>query len=160
MISEPDQTFIQNLAKIWRLNLWTCVKLSTWASSTLFHPLPLAQNIRNFISWWRKNWKSSNNMPQDIFWIDPSQIKVKTSKENFSCGTSSPVLQVCEIQITNDKHLKFWTSTNILLRYSPFTVQDSQHQSEMLSTLRKPAWLDSQSSTNTANCSSISAFID
>lgn len=55
--SEPDQTFIQNLAKIWRLNLWTCVKLSTRASSILFHLLPLAQNFRNFTSWWRKNSK-------------------------------------------------------------------------------------------------------
>lgn len=42
-------------------------------------------------------------MPQDIFWIDPTQIKAKTSKENFSCGTSSTVLQLCEIQVTSDK---------------------------------------------------------
>lgn len=25
-------------------------------------------------------------MPQDIFWIDPSQIKANISKENFSRG--------------------------------------------------------------------------
>lgn len=64
-------------------------------------------------------------MLQDTFWIDLTQIKAKTSKENFFCGTSIPVLQVCEIQITNDKNLKFWASTSILLLYSPFTVQES-----------------------------------
>lgn len=131
--------------------------------TSIFHltsPSSAGLELQNFISWWRKNCKNSSNMPQDIFWIDPTQIKAKTSEENFSCGSSSPVLQVCEMQIMNDKHLKFWTSTNVLLLYSPFTVQDSQHQSKTPCTLRKPAWLDSQSSTNTADCSSISDFID
>jgi len=115
------------------------VKLPTRASSILFHLLPLAQTSGTLFPDAEEKHKNSNNMAQDIFWIDPTRIKVKTSKENISCGTSSPVLQVCEIQIMNDKHLKFWASTNILLMYSLLTVQDSQHQSEMLSTLRKPA---------------------
>lgn len=51
----------------------------------------------------KKPCKNSNNIPQDIFWIDPTQIKAKTSKENFSCGPSSTVLQLCEIQVMNDK---------------------------------------------------------
>lgn len=51
----------------------------------------------------KKTCKNSNNMPQDIFWIDPTQIKAKTLKENFSCGPSSTVLQLCEIQVMNDK---------------------------------------------------------
>lgn len=105
-----------------------------------------------------KSCENLNNMPQDIFCIDPTQIKAKILKENFSCRLPSPALQVCEIQLSHDKHLKFWASTNILLLYSPFTVQDPQHQSKMLSTLRKTALLDSQSSS-AANCPSISAFI-
>lgn len=51
----------------------------------------------------KKTCKNSSNMPQDIFRIDPTQIKAKTSKENFSYGTSSTVLQLCEIQVMNDK---------------------------------------------------------
>lgn len=42
-------------------------------------------------------------MPQDIFWIDATQIEAKTSKENFSCGTSNRVLQLYEIQVMSDK---------------------------------------------------------
>lgn len=51
----------------------------------------------------KKTCKNSSNMSQDIFWIDPTQIKAKTSKENLFCGTSGTVLQLCEIQVTNDK---------------------------------------------------------